>query len=143
MNARNEPMSGTGLDALAKAVVDFFETGALDAAHFAEDLLFDVNIPTWRLQLRGRDAIEAMFRAEAPNGQVIESCRVLRGETAVVLEFVSRTRDDDAKMSRQICVAQFEHERIRSLVYYCTGIWDAALVARHLAEVKLEVPGFV
>lgn len=66
-------MRSAEFDALAAAVVEVFATGRLDPSLFAEDVLLDVNVPSWRFQVKGRVDVERVLREEAPEGNNVES----------------------------------------------------------------------
>jgi hypothetical protein len=136
-------MRADELGAMASALVEVFAAGRVDPDRFAEDLLVDLNVPEWRLQVKGRDAVEAWLRTEVGKGNDVESLHWLPAGQILVLEIVTRGRGEHGGLSRQLCVARHERGFISSLVIYCTGVWDAALQARHHTETDLVEPGLV
>lgn len=136
-------MRSAEFDALAAAVVEVFATGRLDPSLFAEDVLLDVNVPSWRFQVKGRVDVERVLREEAPEGNNVESWCSLAAGSALVLEVVTRGRQSRGGLARQLCVAGLDRGRISSMVVYCTGVWDRDIEASHAQDVPLVDAGFV
>lgn len=135
-------MRADELEGLADALVEVFATGRLDPVAFAGDVLFDINLPQWRFQLKGRSEVEHALREQSPDGSQVVARRMLPAATALVLEIVTSDHDGGG-MSRQLCLAGLDRGRIVSVVIYCTGRWDREVETRHAAEVVLHEPGFV
>ena len=106
---------------------------------FAEDVFLDMNVPTWRVQARGREAVR---RSRAGRGR----WRVHPGPvTATADGFVVETAIDesDTLSSRSINLIRVVDGRVATIVHYCTGTWDPTTRARHAREVTLLIPGNV
>lgn len=134
-------MRSEELDRLAEAVVGAFATGALDPVLFADDVLFDINVPQWRFQVKGRVEAQRVIQEDAPAGNDVESWQMTKADDALVIEMVTRSRADRG-LSRQLCLAGLERGRVASVVVYCTGIWDSDHEAAH-AEAPMLNSDFV
>ena len=129
--------------AMATALVEVFKGGRLDPRAFSDDVLVDLNVPEWRSQMKGRAAVEGWLRGEIGAGNDVETSHWIPAGPVLVLEVVTRSRGQQRGLSRQLCVARHEGGLISSLVIYCTGVWDAALEARHHAGAALIKSGLV
>lgn len=130
-------MRSEELDRLAEAVVDAFATGALDPTLFADEVLFDINVPQWRFQVKGRVEAQRVIQEDAPAGNDVESWRLMKADDALVIEIVTRSRAD-RRLSRQLCLADLERGRVASVVVYCTGVWDGDHEAAHAEAPMLD-----
>ena len=118
---------------------------ALDFDGLAElyrpDALLDVSVPQWRYQLQGREAIrQALAEELAP---VIGSARVtgkraMRTDDGVVVELEVRfEQDGEERQWREVHLFHTDGAAITEHLNYCTGVWDAATIARHAVEAPM------
>jgi hypothetical protein len=122
---------------LVDGYLHFLSTGEMAADVFADEVFLDMNVPTWRLQFRGREAVR---QSRAGHGL----WRVHPGPVTTTADgFVVETAIDegDTLSSRSINLVRVVDGRIATIVHYCTGIWDPATRARHAQEVTLLIPG--
>lgn len=127
---------------LAAAFLTWLETGRAPDGLFAPDAFLDLTVPQWRLQALGRDDVLAVRRTSHPQPGRVPRSRVDPTPTGFVLEW-EETWDDDAGehwYCREMARADVGPDGITALSVYCTGDWDAALVARHAREVRLIRP---
>lgn len=118
---------------------------ALDFDGLAElyrpDALLDVSVPQWRYQLQGREAIrQALAEELAP---LVESARVT-GKRAtptddgVVVELEVRfMQAGEERQWREVHLFHTDGMAITEHLNYCTGVWDAATVARQAVEAPM------
>ena len=118
---------------------------ALDFDGLAEpyrpDALLDVSVPQRRYQLQGREAIrQALAEELAP---VVGSARVtgkraMRTDDGVVVELEVRfEQDGEERQWREVHLFHTDGAAITEHLNYCTGVWDAATIARHAVEAPM------
>ena len=119
---------------------------ALDAAGLAQlyraDVLLDANVPEWRYQLQGSEAVAEQLREEwAPilaAGSSVTAARVLPMHGGVVVETEVHYQDQgEEHMWRDIHVVRTDGEAVVEHIVYCTGVWDAATIARQAVEAPM------
>ena len=121
--------------------VDALLRGALDEllAECAEDVLLDVNVPTWRFQLRGREAMRQVFaEQELVPGRTVAAWRATATGDGQLLELETHAplHGQDCRW-RQLVWLRRRDGRVAEVVVFCTGIWDPATIARHAAEAPM------
>lgn len=118
---------------------------ALDYAGLARlyraDALFDASVPQWRYQLKGREAITEKLAEEAatmgPQARVTD-WRVTPIDDGIVVQMeVSFTDGGEECLWREVDLFHTDGEFITEHVNYCTGIWDAATIARQAVEAPM------
>ena len=122
-------------DALARGLASALATGRVPDDVFAEDVLFDLNVPLWRYQLQGADALAALVTEGEPGA--VESARVTPTIGGFVLELAFRVPGDDGFYCRQLCVATTRGGLIAEVTVYCTGEWDRETERRQHAEAPM------
>jgi len=108
---------------------------------YAPDALVDVNVPQWRYQVLGAD-VEPVLREEfeQPDRAVV-SHRVTQIEGGVMIEAETRfTEDGETRLWRDINIFRTDGEHIIEHTAYCTGVWDAATIARQAVEAPMVRP---
>jgi hypothetical protein len=119
--------------------------GAFDFERLADlyraDALLDVSVPQWRFQLQGQAAIRQWLREEidAVGGAGrVAGWRVTPTFDGLVVEWEVRfTRDGEEHLWREVHLFHTDGEAITEHVNYCTGIWDAATIARQAVEAPM------
>lgn len=114
------------------------------AALYRPDALLDVSVPQWRYQLQGAAAIAEQWREElapAAGSGWVASLRETPTADGVAVEVeVHFTLDGEERMWREVHLVHTDGEAITEHVSYCTGIWDAATIARHAVEAPMVRP---
>ncbi|MGH9149829.1 MAG: nuclear transport factor 2 family protein [Acidimicrobiales bacterium] len=136
----------TAKEDLMEAIVE--RLVALNWAGLAElyrpDALLDANVPEWRYQLQGRGAIRAQFEqeaAEAGTGTRVTWWRAVPTGDGVVVEVEARfDHDGEERLWRQVNILRTDGEAVTAHILYCTGIWDAATIARQAVEAPMVAP---
>ena len=140
-------MSTAPTTTLAQQIVECL--GALDAvalaALYRADALLDANVPQWRYQLQGPAAIGEQLHEEwAPvlaAGGRVTALRATPVDTGLVVETEGRfSQDGEECLWRDIHVFRTESEAIVEHTFYCTGVWDAATIARQAVEAPMVRP---
>lgn len=137
-------MSATLTATVADRAADAFVAGDRDAllALCADDVLFDANVPEWRYQLAGRRALgDALDEGEFVPGRRITVQR--RTQTADGLLLQTETRapvDGEERLWRQVTHLRVADGAVAEMVLYCTGVWDAATIARQAVEAPMVRP---
>jgi hypothetical protein len=122
-------------------VVDAFLRGDVDevVAQCAPDVLLDANVPTWRFQLRGREGLrQQMMEGEFIPGRAVVSWRSVPTADGLLLEIetVAPVHGEQRRW-REVFWFRGSSGAWREVVAYCTGIWDAATIARHAVEAPM------
>jgi hypothetical protein len=108
---------------------------------YAPDALVDVNVPQWRYQVLGAD-VEPFLRDEfeQPDGEVV-SHRVTYFEDGVMIEAETRfTEGGETRLWRNVNIFRTDGDRVVEHTAYCTGVWDAATIARQAVEAPMVRP---
>ena len=116
-----------------------YDLAALRALCRAE-LVLDVNVPQWRYQLQGPEAVFEAITAElAGIGRPrVTSSRVTRAASAVAVEVeVCSGCGGEERMWREVHLLRGGNDGIAEDTIYCTGIWDGPTIARHAAEAPM------
>ena len=109
---------------------------------YRPDALLDANVPQWRFQLRGRDAIRQALLEEA--AEHLRGCgrvsgwRVTRTGDGTVVELEVRFPEEaEERLWREVHLFHTDGEAITEHVIYCTGVWDADTIARQALETPM------
>jgi hypothetical protein len=136
-------MSTTAAPALGNRIASCLRAFDFERlAHlYRADALLDVSVPQWRFQLQGQAAICQWLREEieAVGGAGrVASWRVTPTFDGLVVEWeVQFTRDGEEHLWREVHLFHTDGEVITEHVNYCTGIWDAATIARQAVEAPM------
>lgn len=109
---------------------------------YSEDALLDMNMPGWRFQLQGPEAISRQVAGYFERGPV----KVLdwRARTsdwgAVVEESTNWEVEPEGLFYRQVHIFLTEGDHITEHIIYCAGEWDKATVERQKAEAPMIRP---
>ena len=134
-------MSEVTAEAVAKRLIEFFETGAPPAGLFAPDVFLDFTPPLWRIQARGVEDVTRVRLAGHPGPGEVSSWRCDATSRGFVLELEERwVQDGRDWYAREMVRADVEGEQITALSVYCTGDWTAERCAQHAREVRLLRP---
>jgi len=126
---------------LAGKLIAFLETGRAADDLFAADVFIDFTLPQWRLQARGAADAVGMRLAGHPQPGRVPRSRFDATASGFVLEVEEEWEaGGQSWYCRELFRADIAAGRIAELAVYCTGDWDAALVARHAAAVPLLRP---
>jgi ketosteroid isomerase-like protein len=118
---------------------------ALDFDGLAElyrpDALLDVSVPQWRYQLQGREAIrQALAEELAPlvGSARVTGRRATRTDDGVVVELEVRfEQGGEERQWREVHLFHTDGTAITEHLNYCTGVWDAATIARQAVEAPM------
>ena len=132
------PQTATVTDRLVTAMRDA-DWGAI-AHSYAPDVLLDMNLPTWRFQLQGRDAV-AQYLLEQTKGLSNLRCvqhRVFRTDDGVIIEEEMRFDGEDGEyLWRAIDIFHVDGDTVIEHTQYCTGCWPPDQVARQADEAPM------
>ena len=102
---------------------------------YAPGAVLDANVPQWRFQRRGLEAIVAQYRDWYPDPvRLVEWTPTPTTFGAVVEQAEWTVEDGEERYSRSVHVLHVDDARILHHVLYCTGQWDRATVERHSLE---------
>jgi hypothetical protein len=130
----------------AKTVVDRLVTAIRDAdwdtvvASYAPDVLLDMNLPTWRFQLQGREAA-AQYFIEQTNGLTdlrTTQHRVFSTDIGVIIEEEMRFDGEGGEyLWRALDIFIVDDDTVTEHTQYCTGCWPPDQIARQAAEAPM------
>lgn len=128
-------------DALAEALIRAYERCRGGRALFTPDALFDINVPTWRFQVRGSDAFFDWLRRYAPEGYRLTLLRAAPTASGFVAEVEGEyAHHGEDLYFRNLLLCEVSDGRIAELTFYCTGDWDAETRARQRHEAPMIRP---
>lgn len=134
----------TATTAITDRVVDAYLAGDVDtlAVACAEDVLVEVIVATWQFQISGRESIRHGLAQQdfSPGRRVLWQQRT--GAAAGVLLEVEAWAPIHGEQRKWHVLNHFRiaDGQIVELVQYCSGIWDAATIARQQAEAPTVRP---
>lgn len=118
----------------------FYENPDLAHEVFTPDGLYDANVPSWRFQHQGPEAIAEHVRRSAPQRDVRVTVRrsspTLAGWVAEI-EFTYTNADGVKGDYRALLNAELTGGKISELTLYCTGMWTDETRALHAAEAPM------
>jgi len=125
---------------LAERFVLFCETNEPDGV-FAPDVFCDINVPEWRFQLQGEQAVLDWMTSELPNGSWVPSWRSDPTPSGVVVE-VEQHYDVDGRehLSRNLHRLEVRDGKVVSWTMYCTGDWSPETQERQAREAPMIKP---
>ncbi len=107
---------------------------------YRQDAILDASVPQWRYQLQGRDAIRAQHAQEfgSVRGARVAASRVTPTLDGVVVEIEGCFEEDGEEcLWREVHILHTDGAAITEHVGYCTGIWDAATIARQAVDAPM------
>jgi hypothetical protein len=128
----------TGTDVLGHAAAylrDYDIEGV--SGLYRDDVILDANVPLWRFQLQGTDAILEWFRDELAHlGQPdVVSSSTHQSDDGIVVELqVEYDAGDGRHLCRELHLLLGDERGIAEHRVYCTGVWDPATIERHRVE---------
>ena len=133
---------GTTTDTVTERLVDAMRRADWDAITdtYAPDVLLDMNLPSWRFQLQGRDAVRAWFAEELPKYPNLRTTalELHRGESSLILEAEMRFDGDDGEhLWRAVDLFRLDGDAVVEHVEYSTGPWSPDEIARQRAEAPM------
>ena len=107
---------------------------------YAPDALLDVNLPAWRFQLQGPDAIKQYFTEQTAPLEHLRctQLRELVTDDAVSVESECRFDGPDGEyLWRCIDLVRIVGDEIVEHTQYCTGHWTPTDIARQSGEAPM------
>jgi hypothetical protein len=129
-------MDHEGAKKVAEAFVRFIETNQTGDV-FASDVFADINVPEWRFQMQGTDAIEGWLRGEQPEGSSVPTWRSDPMLDGVLVEVEQHTGDE---ISRNLHRLEVRDGKIVEWTMYCTGVWSSETQAQQRREAPMIRP---
>ncbi len=125
-------------DDLAERFAAYLRTAELPENLFAPDVFCDLNVPEWRFQLQGAEALAQWGKSESPHGSEVTLGRVRPAGDTVAVETVIVTA---GVYSRSMWLLHLDAAGlVDEVVFYCTGPWAADTVARQAREAPMIRP---
>jgi ketosteroid isomerase-like protein len=107
---------------------------------YAPDVLLDMNLPTWRFQLQGREAARQYF-AEQMGGLSnlrVTNHQIYRTEDGVIIEEEMRFDGDDGEyLWRAVDIFRIDGNTVTEHIQYCTGCWPPEQIKRQAEEAPM------
>ncbi|HVM00188.1 MAG TPA: nuclear transport factor 2 family protein [Egibacteraceae bacterium] len=104
---------------------------------YHDDATVDCNVPQWRFELEGADAISTHLGDELAGVDAVTDVQVRSFDPSDWQAFeveVSLTRDGQQRMYRELELVRIVDGRIAEHIAYCTGEWDADTIRKHRAQ---------
>jgi hypothetical protein len=128
--------------AVADRLVDAMRDADWDAIvdTYSSDVLLDMNLPTWRFQLQGRDTARHYF-VEQTGG--LRNLRLVRqqahhtDQTVIIEEEMRFDGDDGVYLWRAVDIFRIDGDTVTEHTQYCTGCWPPNQIARQAREAPM------
>jgi hypothetical protein len=120
---------------IAERFVRAMETNVTDV--FADDVFCDINVPEWRFQMQGGEAIREWLEGEQPHGCVVGSWASEPTASGVVVELEQRLGDE---ISRNMHRLEVSDGKVTSWTMYCTGVWSLETQERQRRDAPMIRP---
>jgi hypothetical protein len=129
-----------------KTVVDRLVAAMRDAdwyaiaATYSPDVLLDMNLPTWRFQLQGRDAAAQYFLEQTGGLTELRTTqhRVATTDNGVIIEEEMRFDGEGGEyLWRAVDIFVIDGDTVTQHTQYCTGCWPPDQIARQAAEAPM------
>lgn len=136
------PLDQATAERLSARFHDIFRTFEADEDLFTPDAFFDLNMPVWRFQLQGAEALANQLRKVNRGGVVwVDVLRTVPTATGFVAEHEEHEELEGQHLSaRRLVLCELRDGRIADVVAYCSGEWDDQLRARHAVEAPMIRP---
>jgi hypothetical protein len=118
---------------IGERFVRFIETSDAHGL-FAADAFCDINVPEWRFQMQGSEAVEAWLAGEQPDGCEVTSWRADATENGVVVELVQKIGEE---ISRNMHRLEVRGDKVAAWTMYCTGVWSAETQEKQRREAPM------
>ncbi len=128
--------------ALVERLVAAFEAADWEAVAntYAPDVLLDMNLPTWRFQLQGRDAARQYLVEQTKGMSTLHATqqRSFATPTGVIIEEEMRFDGDDGEyLWRAVDIFHVDDGAVTEHTQYCTGCWPPDQIARQADEAPM------
>lgn len=134
----------TAITSITDRVVDAYLAGDVDALAdaCAEDVLIDVIVPTWQFQIAGRETVRhGLAQDEFPPGRRVAWHQRTDTAAGVLLEVEAWAPiDGEERKWHELNHFRIADGQVVEVVQYCSGIWDAATIARQKDEALIVRP---
>jgi hypothetical protein len=107
---------------------------------YAADVLLDMNLPTWRFQLQGRETVSQYFREQTGGLTNLHllSQQVHHTDNGVVIEEEMRFDGADGEyLWRAVDIFRIDGDQVTGHTQYCTGCWPPDQIARQALEAPM------
>jgi ketosteroid isomerase-like protein len=123
------------LDGYLAFLTDAFITDGV----FTDDVVLDMNVPAWRFQVQGVDALRATRQSAGGRWDVHTGPVTPTGDGFVVETSYDSVEGGVPMYTRSVDIVTVRDGKISKLVHYCTGPWDPATRAQHAREAPMLV----
>lgn len=136
-----QPIDRPTAERLSERFHDAFRHLEAGEDAFAPDVFCDLNMPSWRFQLQGREALGAQLARINQGASRVDVSRTVPTGSGFVTEHVEHQDIGGEDLSaRRIILCEVRDGRIAEVTVYCTGEWNDELRARHAAEAPMIRP---
>ena len=131
------PATAEQLSSRFANVFETFDAGDL----FSPDAFSDLNMPVWRFQVEGPEAVASQLKSIAEGPVQLNILRTVPTASGFVTEHEEHQDVGGHDMTaRRLWLCEVRGGRITEAVGYCSGEWDEELRARHAAEAPMIRP---
>jgi hypothetical protein len=121
---------------IGERFVRFVETNG-GAGVFDDEVFADINVPEWRFQMQGQDAIREWLQSEQPDGCAVTSWRADATEHGALVEVVQQLGD---QIARNLHRLEVRDGKIVEWTMYCTGVWSTETQEKQRREAPMIRP---
>jgi hypothetical protein len=122
---------------LLAGYLTFLADGSTPPGVFAADVILDMNVPSWRYQVQGLDAVRHS-RLDAGGVWKVHLGPVTTSSTGFVLETSYDSVENGVPIyTRSVSLLTVANGQIAKVVHYCTGPWNPAVRQRHSREAPM------
>jgi len=132
--------SDDGRAEIVARLTNYLETNRLPDGLFADDLVLDMNVPLWRFQLSGPDAMTELLAGDAPHGRRFAEHSWVPTPDGFVLSWSWRTTAGEgyeSHYSRGVTIVELAGAHIGRITVHCSGDWDPDTEARQAREATM------
>ena len=141
MTTQQATLDQATADRLSEGFHETFRTFQAPEDVFASDAFFDLNMPVWRFQLKGREAFAEQLEKINHGPARIDIVRTVPTVSGFVTEHVEHQDVDGEDLSaRRLWLCEVRDGLITEVVGYCSGEWNEELRHRHATEAQLIRP---
>jgi hypothetical protein len=125
------------MNQLLDGYLAFLTDASITDGVFTDDVILDMNVPAWRFQVQGVDALRATRLGAGGRWDVHAGHVTPTGDGFVVETSYDSIEGDVPIYTRSVNIVTVRDTKISKVVHYCTGPWDPATRAQHAREAPM------
>jgi hypothetical protein len=117
--------------------LQFLTNADTPAGLFTEDVILDMNVPSWQFQVQGIDALRGARLAVGGQWDVHPGPLTTTSTGFVVETSYDSTESGVLIYTRSVNIITVTDGHISKIVHYCTGPWGPQTRAQHAREAPM------